>query len=291
MRNGTIAPATWDEFEDRLTAELARLQEERAQLQADLTRLSTERVNTRHRFADGYLHGGVYASVQMSAVHIVLLAGLLEQTAEAVLEALEIVEETIDGACDLLSSVRLACETWSGLEIAGWEWLDRQSLLKNGQLNGYWLTKNKHKLGLGQHAMASGLGLEHALGHRGLYTLDVAEMRQRFAAHDKADRSFGQLLRPVIEAGGSDLARLGETANRTQARLRYEEDCRRFAEHQARNPDRSWRWRPAKSRQGHLARTTATELHIDMPAKRTRGHAANWLDDRGANLRHRGEDR
>lgn len=229
-----------------------------------------------------YVPGGMLAAHGFGAGHILGVAGFHALHWH---EALARLNASDDGAGDLLARLRLACEADPMLEVAGQAMLAGFDLLKHGDLDPFWL--RRPKLGLGQAAKAFGLEPAHADAHRGLYALDWAVLRrgcEKVAAGQDGQR-FGALLLPLIETGGERLAAIGAKAFHADAEARYREDCRRFEEHQRANPSRRWRWKPPLSRQGHLAVTTSRALEIPLPAARTRGHAANWLDDHDANLR------
>ncbi|WP_419826440.1 hypothetical protein [Sphingomonas sp.] len=119
-----------------------------------------------------------------------------------------------------------------------------------------------------------GFGAGHILAVAGFHALDWREALARLDASigDREDTGLLARLRlaceadPMLEVSGHAL----------------------FAEFGLLN---SGRWKPPLSHQGHLAVTTARALNITLPAARTRGHAANWLDDHDANLRFPQEDR
>jgi len=224
------------------------------------------------------------------AGHILPLFGFHALDWREALACLEAPATSDDEDVDPLGRLRIACETDPMLEVAGERLLSYLGLLRQGRIDPYWL--KRPKLGLGQAAKAFGLAPHHATGHRGLYDLTPLALRRLFEDADvnRRDQRFGALLLPVIKAGGEPLAVIGAAAFHRDAEARYRDDCRRFAEHQRANPSRRWRWKPALSRQGHLAITTARAKHAALPAERTRGHAANWLSDQNANLRFNGEE-
>lgn len=232
-----------------------------------------------------YCHAGVIAVRGMGLPHILAHAGFYQLPYPDAIDRLAEARDQTDDDC-LIVALRTVCESDPLLEIAGLAWCEKQDLLKRGALDPYWL--RQPLLGLGQPAKAAGLAPHHAAAHRALYTFSPLELACRFAAASaSADDTFGDLLFDVIEAGGAELAELGKTAVERDAAERYEADCASFAAHQRASGDRRWRWKPALSRQGHLAVTTARVREVGMPAERTRGHAANWLDDHGANPRFR----
>ncbi|BCA59475.1 hypothetical protein [Sphingomonas sp. HMP6] len=238
-----------------------------------------------HPHYPAYITGGMLLGHGFGAGHILAVLGVhtldwrevLAPLADAALEA--------DDNADLLLRLRALCEADPMLEIAGEVLADELDLLKHGRIDPFWL--RRPKFGLGQAALAFGLKPHHAEGHRGLYALPLEVLRRGFenAAPNQHDQRFGAMLVPVIETGGERLARIGAAAQYRNAETRYHDDSARFAAHQRAHPDRRWRWKPPLSRQGHLAVTTAQTLDIDVPAARTRGHAANWLGDHHANLR------
>lgn len=239
-----------------------------------------------HPHYAAYIMGGMLVERGFAAGHILAVLGAHALDWREVLERLAAapVEADADDA-DLLPRLRAACEADPMLEVAGERLANELGLLKRGHIDPFWL--KRPKFGLGQVALAFELTPDHADGHRGLYALPLAVLRREFenAAVNNRDKRFGALLVPVIAAGGDRLARIGAAAFHRDADARYQDDCARFAAHQRSHPDRRWRWKPPLSRQGHLAVTTAHALAVDLPAARTRGHAANWLGDHDANLR------
>ncbi len=237
----------------------------------------------------GYVAGGMLHERGFGAGHILAVLGLHACDWREVLARVAAAPVDADEA-DLLPRLRAACEADPMLEVVGERFAGDLDLLKKGHIDPFWL--KRPKFGLGQAAMAFGLEPRHADGHRGLYAIPPTVLRRGFesAAVDQRDQRFGALLVSVIEAGGERLARIGAAAFHRDAKARYRDDCDRFAAHQRSNPDRRWRWKPPLSRQGHLAVTTAQALSVDVPAGRTRGHAANWLGDHDANLRFTNKD-
>ena len=232
-----------------------------------------------------YRHAGVIAVRGMGLPHILAHAGFHRLPYPDAIDRLAEARDQTDDDC-LIAALRTVCESDPLLEIAGLAWCEEQNLLKHGALDPYWL--RRPMLGLGQPAKAAGLTPDHAAAHRGLYTLTPIELGCRFAAaSESANDTFGDLLLGVIEAGGSQLSAVGAAAVENDPADLYEADCASFAAHQRATGDRRWRWKPALSRQGHLAITTARVREVGIPAERTRGHAANWLHDHGANPRFR----
>ncbi len=221
----------------------------------------------------------------MGAAHIPAHAGFWRLPHGEAIARLADARARGDDDC-LVTALRSACESDPLLEVAGLAWLGEHQLLKQGALDPFWL--KRPLLGLGQPAKLHGLLSHHADAHRGLYTLTPADLGRRFAlqAGAASDR-FGDLALHVIEASGVELAVIGAAASEQDAADRYRADCASFAAHQRAKGDRRWRWKPPVSRQGHLAVTTARVREVAMPSERTRGHAANWLEDQGANLRFR----
>ncbi|PZO81008.1 MAG: hypothetical protein DI632_00045 [Sphingomonas hengshuiensis] len=221
----------------------------------------------------------------MGFAHILAHAGFYRLAyGEAITRLAEARDET-DADC-LIVALAYVCETDPLLEVAGLAWLDGHDLLKRGGLDPFW--HKRPKLGLGQPAKLHGLTAADADAHRGLYTFSPAQLRHRFdAVSDQSSDTFGALLPSVIGAGGTELSATGAAATEQDAADRYWAKSASFAEHQRTNGDRRWRWKPPLSRQGHHARTIAELKEVAMPAERTRGHAANWLDDNGANPRFR----
>lgn len=242
-----------------------------------------------HPHYAGYVAGGMLYERGFGVGHILPVLGLHTRDWREVLARIAAAPVDADEA-DLLPRLRAACEADPILEMVGERFAGDLDLLKKGRIDPFWL--KRPKFGLGQAAMAFGLEPHYADGHRGVYAVPLPVLRRGFesAAVNQGDQRFGALLVPVIEVGGDRLARIGAAALHRDAEARYRDDCAAFAAHQRANPDRRWRWKPPLSRQGHLAVTTARALDIDLPAARTRGHAANWLGDHDANLRFTNKD-
>lgn len=290
MRLNPMEYAEGERLRAAIDQQIELLGRTRAIAVAEIARLTAQQAAlSYHPNHLGYLYGGDYASRGMGAAHILPLAGLHRLPFKEAIDRLEqTVAADIDNS-DLLVAVRVACETDQALEDVGYAWLGEVGLLKRGAIDRYWL--KKPTLGLGQPARMHGLVREHHDGHRGLYALQLAEVRERFgdATADAPDTSYGGLLGHVIERGGATLAALGAAAMLQDAKARYEADCRSFARHQRATERREWRGKPALSTQGHLARRTADARSVDLPAERNRGGAADWLDEIGANIRFREE--
>jgi hypothetical protein len=230
-----------------------------------------------------YCHAGVIAVRGMGLAHILAHAGFHRLPYPDAIDRLADARDQADDDC-LIVALRTVCESDPLLEIAGLSWCEDQDLLKHGALDPYWL--RRPLLGLGQPAKAAGLAPHHAAAHRGLYTLTPLELGCRFeVASTSADDAFGDLILDVIEAGGAELSATGSAAIEQHAAEQYAADCASFEAHQRATGDRRWRWKPALSRQGHLAVTTARVRKVGVPTERSRGHAANWLEDHGANPR------
>lgn len=269
---------------DRLIAKANIARETAA---AEIMALDAEQVALGHHpHYAGYVAGGMLNERGFGAGHILAVLGVHALDWRDILDRLADarVDDDADPA-DLLPRLRSMCEADPMLEVAGERLAADLGLLQQGRIDPFWL--KRPKFGLGQAAMAFGVEPHHADGHRGLYALPLAVLHRGFerAAAGQDDQRFGALLVPVIQTGGERLARIGVAAFHRDAEARYHEDCARFAAHQQANPDRRWRWKPPLSRQGHLAITTSRALGVDLPAERTRGHAANWLGDHDANLR------
>lgn len=286
-----ITPLTDETLVAAIERKLADAQRERQVALAQINELDTEQAALGHHpNYTAYVHGGMLAEQGFGAGNILSVLGFHTLDWREALTRLDALTSSDDGEMALLSRLRRACDIDPMLEVAGENLLLSLGLLKHGRVNPHWL--KSPKLGLGQAAKMFGLEPGHANGHRGVYDLPAAALQRLFAdaTTDQPDQRLGALLLPIIIAGGEPLAATGAAAFHRDAEARYRDDCRRFAEHQHGNPSRRWRWKPALSRQGHLAITTARQTNNAVPAERTRGHAANWLDDRGANLRFNGED-
>ena len=234
-----------------------------------------------------YQCGGVLTGRKFAAAHVPAWIGF---NALPIEQAFERITEQSTASCGcILSSIRKVCESEPELETAGLNWCGEHGLLRNGKLKPFWL-KNP-KLGLGQPAKTYGLKPGQAEAFRGVFELSPAEMLDAFsfAARSGGDRSFGSVLPAVIAQDCGHLQKLGAAALHADAEQRYRDLQRSFAAHEAETSNTSWRSKPPRSRQGHLAVTTASAKCVAVPSARTRGEAAEWLDQHGANLRFNGD--
>lgn len=267
-------------------AQLALLKRQVAAARIRMTELGAEDAALGHHpNYPAYVHGGLVAVRDMGADHILAHAGFYRLPHAEAIARLGDARGQSDADC-LIVALKTLCESDPMLEVAGLAWLGERGLLWRGVINPFWL--RRPLLGLGQPAKLHGLEPEHMQGHRALYTLTPPELATRFAeVADRVDDPFGDLIAAVIDAGGSALTAMGAEAIERDAAERYAADCAGFHAHQRATGDRRWRWKPPFSRQGHLAVTTAQVRGVPVPTERTRGHAATWLDDNGANPRFR----
>jgi|GEM_PF-2477855 len=242
-----------------------------------------------HPNASAYPHGGILATEDFAAPHVLPFMGFADL---AWTTAVSRISKLFDGGDDrVLTRVRQICEQDAGLEEAGLAWCAKVGLLRNGKPPKLWLARPK--LGLGQTAKFHGLKRVDVPAHRGIYALGIDPMVQAFATASagKHDQSFGALLPTVIADGGERLHNIGAAALHADAETRYRARERSFAAHQATAQGKGWRNKPATSRQGHLAVATARALGVDIPAEQNRGDAADWLDSHDANLRFNGGEK
>jgi hypothetical protein len=232
-----------------------------------------------------YRHGGIPAARDMGVQHVLAHAGFFRLPYVEALTRLADARNQSGDDC-LIGALRIVCESDPLLEITGVDWLGSHGLMKRGAIDPFWV--KRPKLGLGQPAKLHGLAAADADAHRGLYTLSPLDLQRRFeAVAGPVKDAFGDLLPALVIAGGPTLAATGKAASEEDAATRYWAKCASFAAHQRATGDRRWRWKPPFSRQGHHAVTIARLKDVPLPAERTRGHAANWLDDNGANPRFR----
>ena len=267
--------------------EFANLDLARSQAQARFAELGEAlKMVDHHPNYTAYVHGGLLADKGFGADHVLALAGF---AALPWREAIDRIETIGDAPQCLLTRIRVICEQDASLEQVGLAWSEGAGLLRKGKVPALW-TK-RPKLGLGQPAKAFGLTPQDAAAHRCPDALEGAVMAQAFAtiAGGRDDASFGALIPAVIAQGGHHLHDLGAAALHADAEARYREDGRRFVAHQAATSDRRWRDKPPRSRQGHLAVSTARKKGIDLPSERKRGDAATWLEGHDANLRFNGD--
>lgn len=234
-----------------------------------------------------YGNGGIFAAKDFGAEHVLPLIGFAALPWPSAIARIGTM--SVDQNDCVLSVIRKVCEQEAALEQSGLGWLGEALLLRNGKVPPFWF--KRPKLGLGQTAKFYGLKHDDAAAHRGVYALGIETMSQVFglASTGGSELSFGALLPVVIARGGRRLQQIGADALHADAEARYWARKRSFAEHEAVTPGRQWRDKPPLSRQGHLAVTTAQKLGIQVPAVRTRGDAADWLEAHNANLRFRGD--
>jgi hypothetical protein len=109
-------------------------------------------------------------------------------------------------------------------------------------------------------------------------------------AQDQLFEAAGEVLAELVGRNRDELDALGRHFHHLRATAAYRQDCQTFAVWQAANPEHLWRTLLANARQGHLIRTTAAALNVQVPALIRRGEAAEWLSTHGANLRFTKED-
>lgn len=267
--------------------EFANLNLARSQAQAQFAALGEAlKIVDHHPNYTAYVHGGLLADKGFGADHVLAHAGF---AALPWCEAIGRIETIGDAPHCLLTRIRLICESDATLEQVGLAWCSESGLLRKGKVDALWM--KRPKLGLGQPAKAAGLTPKDAAAHRGIYALGLSLMAHTFtsAAGGREGVCFGALVPVIIAQGSHHLHDLGAAALHADAESRYREDGRRFAAHQAATSDRRWRDKPPRSRQGHLAVSTAREKGIDLPSQRKRGNAATWLEGHDANLRFNGD--
>lgn len=100
--------------------------------------------------------------------------------------------------------------------------------------------------------------------------------------------SFGQALVMMIDCHGRGLSARGLYETWARRLAAYDEDR---AEWLARDEEfrleGAWRNEAMTRDQRWLIRVTCRLRHIDVPGHLSRGHAADWLDTRGANMNYR----
>jgi hypothetical protein len=143
------------------------------------------------------------------------------------------------------------------------------------------------KHALGTQLYAYGLRYTHAAALAGLATLGTSAMLERLAAVAGRRRTLGGRLLPALRLGFAELDRHGRRSAFNRGAVAYGHRCERFAEREAASDDRSWRDAPVTRRQRWTMLDTAILLGVELPACRTRGEAADWLEARGAILKYR----
>lgn len=152
-----------------------------------------------------------------------------------------------------------------------------------------------HRFVLGGTGRAAAQDARHVVAMIGaLATTATTIVPMMLESSSGTDAGLARLadLTRVLDGGASALAKRGRQVLHDRAAAAYHADCARFDAWQAETPDRTeWRALPPVSRQGHLARTTAKHRDIIPPVATSRGDAADWLADAGANIRFRKDNR
>jgi hypothetical protein len=250
---------------------------------AAFTLLAATPVVQAHPNHAAYVFGGLVERFQFGVQHVPALIGLLHTPAGEVIERIE----TTGAAAgwNLAVAMRVSCEADPGLEVRGYAVCEMNALLKRGRIDGFWI--KRPRLGLGQGAILVGFEARYASPMRKI--LDVPAQSagvliSRFAPGLQAI-PFGAVLTHVAATDDGVLAMMGARLLHKDARDRYYAKRASFAAHQAATDDRRWREKVPRSRQGHLAVTTANAKSVERPSERQRGPAADWLERHGANVR------
>lgn len=269
-----------------IAADLASARAQRNELNALLEAAPAS--NPNHPSHAAYAFGGLVIPFGFGAVHILGLIGLLHARAGRVATLCADVERP-----ELLVPICLhaLCEQDPAFESDGFDICRDQGLLKRGRVDGFWL--KRPKLGLGQAARLLGFQAAHAQAMRGVFTWSGATIGALLArsAHAYLDAPFGAALIHLAATDDGRLGRRGAMALHEAARDRYFARRAGFEAYSAATADTGWREKPPRSRQGHLAVTTARAKGMALPAVRRRGAAADWLERNGANVRFIEEDR
>lgn len=235
-----------------------------------------------------YTAGGLLVPFDFGAAQILPLIGLAHVPADVVCAMLAATDQRGE---HLPVRFKALCIADAALEQQGFAICRDLGLLKRGRIDGFWM--KRPKFGLGQWATLSGFTVEQAAAMRGIFTWTGATIGALLArsAHSHLDAPFGAALVHLAATDDGRLARRGAMALHQTARDRYFARRASFEAYAAATGDTGWREKPPRSRQGHLAATTARVKNLPLPAERRRGDAADWLESHGANVRFVGEDR
>ena len=275
MTDDNIAPLS-----AHLTAAIDQARAKRDAAVADLATPVSAKASHPNRAA--YTAGGLLKQFDFGAEQILPLIGLAHEAASFIRTMCAATDERGE---QLPVCLKAVCRSDARLEARGYAICRDRGLLKRGRIDGFWL--KRPKLGLGQWVTLFGFEATQAAAMRGVFTWTGATIGALLArsAHAYLDAPFGAALVHLAATDDGRLARRGTIALHEAARDRYFARRASFEAYAAASSDIGWREKPPRSRQGHLAVTTARVKGVPVPAERRRGAAADWLEANGANVR------
>jgi len=150
--------------------------------------------------------------------------------------------------------------------------------------------RNWHVFSLGADLVNHGLSGYDADAISGIWHLSAAAMITFLTDADKecgGGECVGKLLKRIIDRHRNDLSPMGAEAAWHRRWRGYHQDVARWKAQPDVVKTGRWRQRPMTLGQRALVQITAVQLGITLPEGLTRGTAANWLDQHGANLSYR----
>lgn len=151
-------------------------------------------------------------------------------------------------------------------------------------------TAAHHKFTLGGVMVAAGFQAADADGLAGLLDLGAADFAQRVvaAAASSDDLRASEVLAHLIDIDARALAGRGAYAAWERRLATYRADRAEWlARDEELRLEGAWRELIMTADQRWLIRVTCRVLRIAMPGNLLRGQAADWLENKGANLNYR----
>ena len=232
-----------------------------------------------------YALGGVVAAAGMDGDHVLGFAGLL---AAPFADVCRWLADAQDGSEERYAwrVARYAIERHQAAcdEIGRRMVVARQDMKPRGRASD---GPDAVKYALGMPLYGYGLRYTHASALAGVGTLGMSVMLERLASVAGRRRTLGGRLLLALEPGFAELDRRGRRSAFNRGAVAYADRCETFATREAASEDRSWREAPVTRRQRWTMFDTAVALGIALPACRTCGEAADWLEANGAILKYR----
>lgn len=109
-----------------------------------------------------------------------------------------------------------------------------------------------------------------------------------FTLHAGESSTYGQALNRVLACTGDEMEMRGRYVSWLRSWTRYREEQESWLnEDEGKRLHGAWRRKEMTRGQRELVRVTATLLDILIPSEMSRGAAADFLEEHGANLRYR----
>jgi len=148
-----------------------------------------------------------------------------------------------------------------------------------------------HAYALGSVLYARELRQHNAAALDGLLSLPPLQASILFTLHGSESSNFGEALARVLNGKADELEVRGRYASWLRRWIRYQAERDSWlAEDDEKRLYGEWRGKEMTEGQRELVRVTATLLGISIPEEMSRGQAADYLEEHGANLRYRRGD-